>query len=244
MLSFRSFSSATIKYSLFIFNLILAISGLVLLCLGVVIKGVYTEYEKFLDDRYLSASSLLIASGTLLFIFAFFGCCGAIKENRCMILVFSVLLSVVFILEIATGITGFILNDKADALLNRTLFTTMEQYNQSKELTQLWDAVQRNLDCCGVNNYTDWNGVMAAPQLPLSCCNIPVGATEYSCLSNTTISGMLHTTPCKTQLSLIVDHNAVTICAAALGFVVLQLIGIVFSCYLAKFIKASSYESV
>uniref|UniRef100_A0A224XWC3 Tetraspanin n=1 Tax=Panstrongylus lignarius TaxID=156445 RepID=A0A224XWC3_9HEMI len=238
-----SFSSVTIKYSLFIFNLILVISGLVLFCLGIVVKGVYTEYERLLDDRYLSASSLLISSGILLFIFAFFGCCGAIKENRCMILMFSVLLSAVFILELATGITGWVLSDKADALLDRTLNVTMNEYVNSTDLRHFWSTMQKNLHCCGIHNYTDWYPVFHSDELlPLSCCDIPYDVKVFNCSASSGI--FLHNLPCKEQIGVVVENNAVTICAAALSIIILQLLGIVFSCYLAKYISTSSYESV
>lgn len=65
------------------------VTGLILLLTGILIKGFFREYEPFLDDKYFSASSLLIASGTIIFVIAFFGCYGAMRENRCMILTVS-----------------------------------------------------------------------------------------------------------------------------------------------------------
>uniref|UniRef100_R4G7S4 Tetraspanin n=1 Tax=Rhodnius prolixus TaxID=13249 RepID=R4G7S4_RHOPR len=217
-----SLSSVTIKYSLFIFNLILVISGLVLFCLGIIIKGVYTQYERLLDDQYLSASSLLISAGILLFLFAFFGCCGAIKENRCMILMFSILLSAVFILELATSITGWVLSDKADALLDRTLNATMHEYENSTDLRQFWSTLQTKLECCGVHNYTDWYTVFPSDKLlPLSCCDIPYDVKVFNCSASS--GPFLHKLPCKEQIGVLVENNAVTICAAAFSIIILQV---------------------
>ena len=56
-----------------------------LLSIGATIKAVYNDYHHFLDDRYLSAPNLLIAVGAIILLVSFLGCCGAVKENHCMI---------------------------------------------------------------------------------------------------------------------------------------------------------------
>jgi hypothetical protein len=62
------------------------VTGLVLLSIGAAIKAVYSDYQHhFLDDRYLSAPNLLIAVGSIILLVSFLACCGAIKENHCMI---------------------------------------------------------------------------------------------------------------------------------------------------------------
>lgn len=52
-------------------------------------KGYYHEYDSFLDNKFIYASDLLIVIGAVIFIVAFFGCCGAVKENACMTLTVS-----------------------------------------------------------------------------------------------------------------------------------------------------------
>jgi CD63 antigen len=68
----------------------LQITGLVLIIVGAVIQGLYEEYSSVLDDRFFSETALLIAVGAIVFIVSFFGCCGAVKENHCMILTVSI----------------------------------------------------------------------------------------------------------------------------------------------------------
>jgi CD63 antigen len=62
----------------------------VVLSIGAVIQGYYKNYSYFLDDRFFSAPALLIAVGAIVLIISFFGCCGAVKENHCMIFAVSV----------------------------------------------------------------------------------------------------------------------------------------------------------
>lgn len=62
------------------------ITGIILLSIGIVIHGIYHNYQHFLDNKFLSVPSLLIAIGAIIFFIAFFGCCGAVRENYCMII--------------------------------------------------------------------------------------------------------------------------------------------------------------
>lgn len=66
-------------------SLHLQISGFAVIIVGAVIEAHYRTYLDFISSSYLSASSVLIGVGVLIFVVGFFGCCGAIKENHCMI---------------------------------------------------------------------------------------------------------------------------------------------------------------
>lgn len=56
---------------------------------GAVIHGIYHQYQHFLDNSFFSVPSLLIAVGSIILFIAFFGCCGALRENYCMIITVS-----------------------------------------------------------------------------------------------------------------------------------------------------------
>lgn len=62
------------------------ITGIILIAIGATIHAAYSDYPHFLDDKFLSVPSLLIAIGSIIFFIAFFGCCGAVRENYCMVL--------------------------------------------------------------------------------------------------------------------------------------------------------------
>lgn len=52
---------------------------------GVAIQSAYHHYSNFVDDSIAVTPVLLIAVGAIVFVIAFFGCCGAIKKSPCMI---------------------------------------------------------------------------------------------------------------------------------------------------------------
>jgi CD63 antigen len=66
--------------------------------------------------QFFNTPVLLIVVGCIIFFVTFFGCCGAIKENHCMTITFSVLLAFIFLLELGAGIAAYML--RSDVSLN------------------------------------------------------------------------------------------------------------------------------
>ena len=67
-----------------------------------------------------------------------------------MILSFSVLLFIIFILELSAGISGYVLRNDAESLIEGQLNDTMKQYihtEKPNDVTVLWDYVQREVSC-------------------------------------------------------------------------------------------------
>jgi CD63 antigen len=65
------------------------ISGIAILAVGAIIQNFYTNYSDFLLGNFFVGPVLLIVVGVIVFVVAFFGCCGAVKENHCMIMTVS-----------------------------------------------------------------------------------------------------------------------------------------------------------
>jgi len=236
-----SSGSTCIKYLLFIFNLLFVVTGIVLLIVGAVIGGLYKEYSFVLDDRFFSTPALLIAVGAIVFIVSFFGCCGAVRENHCMILTFSILLLLVFILELSGGIAGYVLRDRAHDFLRRELNDSMHSYNKTIESQEFWYTMQTSMECCGTNDYTDWKDVFNNNSLPLSCCprsHVAVG--DEICNTNTSDK---YTKGCLEQFGTFVMNHAAVLGGAGVGIAFIQLLGVVLACLLARHIR-TNYESV
>lgn len=60
------------------------IAGIGLIAAGAYVKIKLTEYYEFFGSNYMGPGILLIIVGVIIFLLAFFGCCGAIKENYCL----------------------------------------------------------------------------------------------------------------------------------------------------------------
>uniref|UniRef100_A0A3B3CQ94 Tetraspanin n=1 Tax=Oryzias melastigma TaxID=30732 RepID=A0A3B3CQ94_ORYME len=161
-----------VKYSLVFFNFICWICGLALIVLGIMAQVSLHNTLRIKDVSMSGVPIVLIAVGALIFFIAFFGCCGAWKENYCMVTTFAVLLTMIIIIEIAAAIAGFVFRDKISTIVKDSLTDMIENYkNGTKEFKASVDGVQEKWKCCGVNSSSDWSYLDSdGNTVPDSCC--------------------------------------------------------------------------
>lgn len=231
-------SSKCIKYLMFIFNFLFWISGLALIIIGSYIKSKYGDYLSYGEEssKFASVSVFIIVVGVIVFVIGFLGCCGAIKENYCMITTFAVLLGIIFILEIVAGALGFAYKKKVEAEVGKSLEHAVEKYFDGNQpgAKELLDWAQQKFGCCGRNNATDYTAKVNG-----TCPNGGVA----SCYSGSKCTGTLYTKGCEASFADFVQHNLAVIGAVALGIAFIQLLGIIFACCLMKAVR-DSYEVV
>uniref|UniRef100_A0A8C6YVE6 Tetraspanin n=1 Tax=Nothoprocta perdicaria TaxID=30464 RepID=A0A8C6YVE6_NOTPE len=210
-----------VKFLVFVFNFIFWVCGVALIAIGLYAQ---VALNKALVVTSASASSTPIAIvvvGVIIFFISFFGCCGAWKESYCMVTTFAVLLSLIFLVEIAAAIAGYVFKDKVGAGSE-----AVQKYGEDA-------ALREGFHCCGINNYTDWANV--APfkgndTVPRSCCRV----------NSTTCN--VHPSPgCVSSLEAWMKKNIVVVAAVALGIAFFEVLGIIFACCLMRGIR-SGYE--
>ncbi|EDO28439.1 predicted protein, partial [Nematostella vectensis] len=92
----------------------------------------------------------------------FLGCCGAYKENYCMVTTFAVLLAFIFVLEIAAGALAYAYKGKLEGYVRTGLKNGVDHYDK-KEYKKAMDKVQGEGDSallvftCSGNNEIDFN---------------------------------------------------------------------------------------
>lgn len=239
-----------VKYLLFIFNLLFAISGLALIITGGVIQGKYSEYLDFLGHDFFNVPVLLIVVGCVIFFITFFGCCGAVKENHCMTMTFSVLLAMIFIIEIGAGIAAYTLRGKLHTVIETNMEKGLLNYGKktASGVTGTWNIVQHELKCCGAQEYKDWVNATFSEKddaVPDSCCKDDIEGCGKGVLKmdDAGAAAKVHTTGCLGKLESLVADNVATVGAVGVGIAIIQIIGVIFACCLARNIK-SQYETV
>ncbi|XP_028821837.1 tetraspanin-18-like isoform X2 [Denticeps clupeoides] len=149
-----------IKYLMFIFNFFIFLGGTFLLGVGVWVLLDPTGFREIVAANPLLFTGVyvILAMGLLLFLLGFLGCCGAIRENKCLLLFFFLLILVIFLAELAAAILAFIFREH----LTREYFTRelkrhYQGSNSSDVLSSTWNAIMSTFDCCGVNSPEDFD---------------------------------------------------------------------------------------
>ena len=93
-----------------------------------------------------------------------------------MVYAYSVILFGLLVAQFGVGITVFVKKDELNAVIQNNMVEGMDNYGKNAYggVTNTWDFVQAELDCCGVDNYTDWKGVegWGIGIVPDSCCKV------------------------------------------------------------------------
>ncbi|XP_058458425.1 23 kDa integral membrane protein-like isoform X2 [Malaya genurostris] len=212
---------STIKYVLFVFNLLCSLCGIALVVVGGVSLAKISELQDITDEHNIVAPSIIfIVLGSIVFIISFFGCCGAIRESYCMTTTYGFFLMVLIIGQIVIAALVFIyVGDVRQALLKG--FSRVFQQTDNAANKELVDTIQTNLQCCGDSSFLDW-GV----NIPQSCCS---SGTAPFCIP--------HPVGCQKRLGEFIDSAGNVLGWVSLGVAAIELIGLIAACCLANGIR-------
>lgn len=152
-----------LKYALFIFNFIFWLVGVVILAFGLYLlinPMINTEFFFHWPDNlvsYLHAIRLtLIVIGSIVMLLGFLGCCGAILENKCMLVVFFIVMTLIFLVLLTLGLLIVFLGKAVKETTVQTLHDQIVQeiVKYSASPRNETDAIQKELKCCGGLNGT------------------------------------------------------------------------------------------
>ena len=124
--------SLCVKYTIFFLNLVFWVFGAFILGFGIwglVTKSLSTV-DQLTDDAGFQLDPMVgfIIIGGVIFLLAFCGCIGALRENTFILKLFTYSLIVIFIGEIVIGVLGYIYSDKLLEILEIWMFRYIEAY--------------------------------------------------------------------------------------------------------------------
>nr|XP_054395675.1 tetraspanin-16 isoform X5 [Pongo abelii] len=147
---------SSLKKLLSLLNGFVAVSGIILVSLGIGGKygGASLTNVLGLSSAYLlHTGNLCLVMGCIAVLLGCAGWYGATKESRGMLL---------FVRDVALEHT-FV-----------TLRKNYRGYNEPDDYSTQWNLVMEKLKCCGVNNYTDFSGssfeMTTGHTYPRGCC--------------------------------------------------------------------------
>ncbi|KAJ8262246.1 hypothetical protein GJAV_G00164250 [Gymnothorax javanicus] len=250
-----SLVNPVVKYLLFTFNLIFWVISVVMVAIGIYAR-VMKHAEAALSYVSVDPAMLLLIAGVLMFFITFCGCVGSLRENICLLQTFCFCLIIIFLLQLAAGVLGFIFSDKALSKVSKLINRAIVHYRDDLDLQNLIDFGQKEFGCCGGVSYTDWTKNMyfnCTPEnrsrercsVPYSCClqdkNEPVINTMCGQaaqeLDFSQASAFIHTSGCIDTLVNWIHSNLFLLGGIALGLAIPELVGMFLSQMLVNQIK-------
>uniref|UniRef100_A0A803YBT2 Tetraspanin n=1 Tax=Meleagris gallopavo TaxID=9103 RepID=A0A803YBT2_MELGA len=170
---------------------------------------------------------VLIAVGSIIMILGFLGCCGAIKESRCMLLLFFIGLLLILILQVTGGILGAVYKPQLEEGLNLTLTEAVnllkDNTENAKQVQESWQKFQLQGQCCGlVNGASDWgNNINLVIDGKKVCECEQKYQEENLCIPFG--DRYIFKQPCKTVILDFLQKNMDTIMGIAFGMAVIEM---------------------
>uniref|UniRef100_A0A915J7X8 Uncharacterized protein n=1 Tax=Romanomermis culicivorax TaxID=13658 RepID=A0A915J7X8_ROMCU len=146
-------------------------------------------------------------------------------------------------------------NQNLTSIITARVQETMKNYPVKAESMSLWDSLQRNFNCCGTLNYTDWSDSVAYyrinEKLPQGCCGYTVHSEEIVtsdfretvCSADSADLYIGKPKPydpglgCLDKMLTWINKNSTIISSVGLVIASLQVFEILFSCCLARRVK-------
>ncbi|CAD5124711.1 DgyrCDS12973 [Dimorphilus gyrociliatus] len=262
-------TATIIKLLLFFSNVFFWIVGILVIGFGI---WVIQQESELLGDNadtevykiVYSVTIVIILVGVIVFIVAFVGCIGTIRENITILNVFIGLLIAEVVVELSLIVVGFSLYETIKDEVIDSLKDTLVYYLDSPSIRDLIDTFQQAFLCCGVSTkgYKDWkvneyygckenNPFYLACSVPWTCC---IGAKDdQETMINRMCGkgvledkseniGAIYTEGCIDAVHNKLKSNLSIVLGMVTGVFFLQIIGIFLAFLLRVTIKSNQSE--
>ncbi|XP_014818756.1 PREDICTED: tetraspanin-8 [Calidris pugnax] len=226
--------SRCMKYSMFIFNFFFWVCGVLILGISVWIRVSEAAQEEVdIDHSLFLGADLLIAVGAIIMVLGFLGCCGAIKESRCMLLLFFIGLLLILLLQVTGGILGAMYKPQVETSLNKTLLQTVHLLqNSTKEaeaFQEKFHEFEKRHKCCGVLiGPADWGQNFNKPVGNSKACACEIENPPADlCITN--VDRSIYKMPCREVVMEYINGHLLIIIGIAFGLVIIEILGLGFS---------------
>ncbi|RXM91433.1 Tetraspanin-7 [Acipenser ruthenus] len=237
MVRARRGTMALLKLALMAFSFLFWVAGLAMFTVGIWAKISLSDYLVLSTNRYPNTAFILLASGAAVIAWGFLGCFSAATENRCLLRTYGLFQVALLGAGLFAGLSGlFYRKDIAEGFQNG-LREAVRSYGEDEVKADALDALQRVLECCGVQSYRDWlsSSWSLEPNgsVPASCCVLRRGCRNSPLPPEGGGAAGIYTHGCFQKVHDFVNDNMFYIAAGALGLAAMQAVGIGLACLLA-----------
>lgn len=247
-----------IRAILVIINILFGILGVIVFAIGIWAIVEDQNYSFVTGNGIVSGAAILIAAGIITFIICVIGILGAIFKLRPLLIVYALAVFIIVVLEIVAGIVAFVFRgDVIDEINDRSLEALRlyrvaeDAVDYREDVNDFVTFVQDALDCCGVNNASDWfeqnpvavNG--SGPGLPV--CPACDEDERDDCMTFTDEFGRSFVTVpdgCRAGSSDRLTVFLYAVGGVGIAFGILEVVGILFAVFLCCCIQSALKQEV
>jgi len=214
------------------------------LIIGIVITAQFSDYMEVIGNGFNIAPILIILIGVIIAVISFFGCYGAMRENRCMMNFFAVCVFIILVTQIVCVILAFVKKGEVEHTVDGVLGGVVTNYLTNPTYTKFMDFTQQGLKCCGARNYIDYKSVYPnETRVPDSCCDTtkPTCDTHFNPLMPL-IDHDFYTQGCRAQIINYLQTRIVVVAVVAMVVCFIEILAIIFACCMAR--NIDQYEMV
>ncbi|CAL4131889.1 unnamed protein product [Meganyctiphanes norvegica] len=111
---------------------------------------------------------LALAVPVLAMFISFLGCCGAWKENKCMLITYCIIIGILVALFGVAFVLMLVYKSKLPKLHDKISKELKDSLTEDDPaVMEAWNNTQSLLHCCGVDSNRDW--ILAGKETPVSC---------------------------------------------------------------------------
>lgn len=193
---------------------------------GVLSLGKVSELRQILSNDHLSDSvpSIVICIGVFIFIISFFGCCGAMQANVCLLETYSICLLMLVLVQVILACFIFLFINDIQRDTAQTFSKMWKSRINSKNSRVMIDIIQDSLECCGSRSSFDY----VAGTIPKSCCSRETDICVHE---------IAFKIGCRDHLRDSIGSSSKAISYACIGAAIFELCGAIMGFILSGYIR-------
>ncbi|KAJ8401605.1 hypothetical protein AAFF_G00379220 [Aldrovandia affinis] len=233
----------TSKTVLLLLSLIFWAAGGALAYVGSYVLRSYNNFDNFLEDKYtLIPAAIIIGVAVVMFVIGTVGCCATLRESKVGLGFFLVIILVILVAEVTAFVFGFIYRSRIKGDLEKTMSDVFQKYDGQSSETRAVDYLQKQLQCCGVQNYTDWTRTTWFSShnntVPSSCCR----TNHTACTGRLDQLDLLNIQGCEVKLVQLLQDVLSYAMLVILGFAIIKFFGMLSVCVITCRRSRNEYQ--